>query len=135
VPACAPAPDVPSWPLAVVRDAQSSALRRTLLPRENRLRSSKEIREVVSSGKKVGNGSATLHFLPSQRNQFAIIVSKAVGSAVERNRVKRRIRAILSGLLPGDHSIRAAVRVKPAAATSSFEDLRKDIADLIERSA
>ena len=105
------------------------------MPRENRLRSSKEIREVVSLGKRVGNSSATLHFLPGNTDQFAIIVSKAVGSAVERNKVKRRIRAILSNVDTGGKNIRAAVRVKPAAASVSFEDLRGDIAELIKRTA
>jgi len=104
-----------------------------LLPRENRLRSSREIREVVSAGKRVGNSSATLHFLPSETNQFAIIVSKAVGSAVERNLVKRRIRSILASLEAGPFKIKAAVRVKPGAAAASYQTLAADLADLIER--
>ncbi|MGA1718412.1 MAG: ribonuclease P protein component [Aquiluna sp.] len=103
------------------------------MPRENRLRSSREIREVVSAGKRVGNSSATLHFLPSETNQFAIIVSKAVGSAVERNLVKRRIRSILSSLEVGPFKIKAAVRVKPGVAAASYQTLAADITDLIER--
>ena len=99
------------------------------------MRSSKEIREVVSAGKRLGNQAATLHYLPSEVNQFAIIVSKAVGTAVDRNRGKRRIRSILANLDFGSTRIRGAVRVKPAAANSSFEDLSADIADLIRRAA
>ncbi|MGA1627374.1 MAG: ribonuclease P protein component [Aquiluna sp.] len=124
---------MPLWPLAVVRDAQSSAPKQPLLPRENRLRSSREIREVVSAGKRVGNSSATLHFLPSETSQFAIIVSKAVGSAVERNLVKRRIRSILASLEAGPLNIKAAVRVKPGVAAASYQTLAADITDLIER--
>ena len=97
------------------------------------MRSSREIREVVSAGKRVGNSSATLHFLPSETNQFAIIVSKAVGSAVERNLVKRRIRSILSSLEVGQFKIKAAVRVKPGVAAASYQTLAADITDLIER--
>ena len=97
------------------------------------MRSSREIREVVSAGKRVGNLSATLHFLPSETNQFAIIVSKAVGSAVERNLVKRRIRSILASLEAGPFKIKAAVRVKPGAAAVSYQKLAADITDLIER--
>ncbi|MEL0291097.1 MAG: ribonuclease P protein component [Aquiluna sp.] len=102
------------------------------MPRENRLRSSREIREVVSAGKRVGSSSATLHFLPSEVNQFAIIVSKAVGSAVDRNRVKRRIRAVLRELNPNP-TLRAAVRVKPAAAKMSFQELSQDLRELFKR--
>ena len=96
------------------------------------MRSSREIREVVSAGKRVGSSGATLHFLPSEVNQFAIIVSKAVGSAVDRNRVKRRIRAVLRNLNP-DSTLRAAVRVKPAAAKMSFQELSQDLQELFKR--
>ena len=99
------------------------------------MRSSREIREVVSAGKRVGNSSATLHFLPSDTNQFAIIVSKAVGSAVERNLVKRRIRSILSSMEAQPSGIKAAVRVKPAAAAASYQNLAADITELIERTS
>ena len=87
---------------------------------------------MVSAGKRVGGSSATLHFLPSEVNQFAIIVSKAVGSAVDRNRVKRRIRAVLRELNPNP-TLRAAVRVKPAAAKMSFQELSQDLRELFKR--
>ncbi len=55
-------------------------------------------------------------------------VSKAVGVAVVRNRVKRRLRAIAAELLPtlpsGTHVV---VRALPSAAGSSFESLRRDM--------
>ena len=96
------------------------------------MRSSREIRDVVSAGKRVGSRSATLHFVTGEVNQFAIIVSKAVGSAVDRNRVKRRIRAVLRDLSP-DPALRAVVRVKPAAAKMSFQELSEDLQELFKR--
>lgn len=80
----------------------------------------------------MGSKSATLHFLPGELNQFAIIVSKAVGSAVDRNRIKRRIRAVLRDLNL-DRALRAAVRVKPAAGEMSFQELSQDLTELFKR--
>ncbi|WNM25999.1 ribonuclease P protein component [Demequina capsici] len=57
-------------------------------------------------------------------------VSRAVGVAVVRNRVKRRLRAIAAELLPtlpaGTHLV---VRALPTAAGSSYETLRRDLRD------
>lgn len=61
------------------------------------------------------------------RRVAGFAVSKAVGGAVVRNRVKRRLRAIvaadLSSLPAGAHVV---VRALPAAATASFLELSSD---------
>ena len=55
-------------------------------------------------------------------------MSKAVGSAVERNRVKRRIRGILAARL---HSVPAGtdlvVRANPGSAAADFVALEADV--------
>jgi ribonuclease P protein component len=56
------------------------------------------------------------------------IVNKAVGNAVVRNRVKRRLRAIMAGLVetvPAGTGL--VVRSLPAAAGSSFSDLTRQL--------
>lgn len=56
------------------------------------------------------------------------VVSKAVGVAVVRNRVKRRLRALVAprlGTLPAAASI--VVRAQPAAAGASFAALGADL--------
>jgi ribonuclease P protein component len=64
-------------------------------------------------------------------------VSKAVGNAATRNRVKRRLRHLtrehlqaLEGL-PGRAAL--VVRALPAAAESSYADLGSDLARSLER--
>lgn len=60
-------------------------------------------------------------------------VSKAVGGAVIRNRVKRRMRAIMSELLPALPTGTAVViRALPRSAGADYWRLRSDIADALK---
>ena len=67
--------------------------------------------------------------LPSQETstQGAVVVSRRVGAAVIRNRVKRRLREVfrkeLPGLVPG---LWIVVTAKPPAASASTEALRAE---------
>jgi ribonuclease P protein component len=59
-------------------------------------------------------------------------VSKAVGGAVIRNRVKRRMRAIMAELLPTlDPGTSVVVRALPASADATFARLHADISDAV----
>ena len=69
--------------------------------------------------------------------QVGFVVSRAVGNAVVRNRVRRRLRHLvrdrlpeLSVLTPGAVLV---VRVLPAAAGSTYDELRGDLARCLER--
>ena len=62
------------------------------------------------------------------------VVSKAVGNAVIRNRVKRRLRHLAReqlGSLPGSAVL--VIRALPAAADASYTDLQADLASALER--
>ena len=69
--------------------------------------------------------------------QVGFTVSKAVGNAATRNRVKRRLRHLTRehlqslGELPGRAAL--VVRAQPAAATSSYAALGVDLARTLER--
>jgi ribonuclease P protein component len=63
-----------------------------------------------------------------------LVVSKAVGNAVQRNLVKRRLRHLARehvSLLPGDAVL--VVRALPAAAGASYDVLGQDLASCVER--
>jgi ribonuclease P protein component len=69
--------------------------------------------------------------------QVGFTVSKAVGNAVTRNRVKRRLRHLTREHLPSleELSGRAAlvVRALPASAEASYADLGADLTRTLER--
>jgi len=60
--------------------------------------------------------------------RFGFIVSKAVGNAVTRNRVRRRLKAIAADLLHEQSAgIDAVVRALPAAAQADWPTLSADV--------
>ncbi len=67
--------------------------------------------------------------------QVGLIVSRAVGNAVVRNRVKRRLRHQVKPLLerlPAGTTI--ALRAQPAAADASSAELAEELRTLLDRS-
>ena len=127
--ACAPAPVAPSWRTVVARAASASPADVTpaaVLPAPHRLRASDEFRSVVRSGVRVGRPTLVVHALAKQSPpaRAGFVVSKAVGNAVTRNRVKRRLRHLVSDALgsapqPVDVVVRA---LPPAASGPLVED-------------
>jgi ribonuclease P protein component len=66
--------------------------------------------------------------------KVGFVVSKAVGPAVVRNRVKRRLRHLARESLEGlPGSAVLVVRALPPAATASYEELREDLARCLQR--
>jgi ribonuclease P protein component len=102
-----------------------------VLAREHRLRSRDGIREVVKDGKRFSNRIATIHFLTSDQNQFAVVASKAVGNAVLRNKAKRRARSALLAHQTTEPAIRAVFRLRSAAATASWSEFEAGILELV----
>ncbi|GAA1997884.1 ribonuclease P protein component [Brevibacterium samyangense] len=101
-----------------------------MLPGRNRIRHPEDFRRVFRTGRKVGSRELVLHHLRTNDESHApgvgFVVSKAVGNAVVRNRVKRRLREILHARLDClEPAERIVVRALPAAAGASFAELEK----------
>ena len=66
---------------------------------------------------------------------MGFVVNKSVGSAVVRNRVKRRLRhaaGVRIALLPDNALL--VVRAQPPAAAASYEELAADLDRCLDRS-
>jgi ribonuclease P protein component len=109
-----------------------------VLPQQSRMRSPEEFKRTMRSGRRAGASvvAATLLLAAGPVSSDAapkvgFVVSRAVGSAVVRNRVKRRLRELMRrrvASLPGGCLL--VVRAHPAAARARQADLAADL-DLV----
>ncbi len=68
--------------------------------------------------------------------RFGFIVSRQVGSAVTRNTIRRRLKAVCAEALPsvrGGASI--VIRALPSAATADYATLRTEVIRCLDRKA
>src|SRR5579859_2566198 len=109
-----------------------------VLPQQSRMRSPLEFKRTLRSGRRAGSSVIAGHLLlavgPVQNDtgpKVGFIVSRAVGSAVVRNRVKRRLRELMRrrmACLPGGSLL--VLRAHPTAAGVRQADLAADL-DLV----
>ncbi len=81
-------------------------------------------------GRRASAPTLSLFALPSAGERVAagVTVSKAVGGAVTRNLVRRRILGVLDGLSERPQGLRLLFVAKPEAASESYARLAADVA-------
>jgi len=99
------------------------------------LRKTREFKRVVECGERKGLRTVTAYMLPTQAEEtrVGISISRRIGSSVERNKLKRRIREALrknASFLPAGMDIVLAARLGPSEA--SFQEIEGDIRRLCE---
>ena len=96
----------------------------------DRLRRSSDIAQVRRRGRRSSAPTFALFALPvsSERVRVGVTVSKAVGGAVTRNLVRRRILGALDGLSERPGGSCLLFVAKPPAATESYARLAADVA-------
>jgi ribonuclease P protein component len=105
------------------------------------MRHGAEFALTVRTGARAGRPSVVGHLLvradglhEAEPARVGFVVSRAVGPAVTRNRVKRRLRELMRGYLhclPGGSLL--VVRANAAAAHASQPDLAADLDSVISR--
>lgn len=104
------------------------------LPRERRLRKSREFDRVHGAGRSWAHPLVILRAAPNglDRTRVGIVCGRRVGNAVTRNRVKRRLREIVRSAALGE-GWDVVLIARPAAATASFGDLGRSVLELTRR--
>jgi len=108
-----------------------------VLTRANRLTSSRLFSRTVRRGRRAGTRTLVLHLDVDsgvERPQVGFVVSKAVGPAVTRNQVKRRLRHLSRERvtsLPGSAVL--VVRALPSSADASHATLGNDFDHALSR--
>ncbi|WP_370289307.1 ribonuclease P protein component [Nocardioides sp.] len=112
-----------------------------MLAAQHRLNDAEDFRTVSRRGRRAGSRTVVVHLLAPEGEQAVgvparagFVVSKAVGVAVVRNRVKRRLRHLVrerQHLLPA--GCRVVVRAQPAAAQAGSEELAADLDRCLSR--
>jgi ribonuclease P protein component len=105
------------------------------------MRHGAEFKLAVRTGARAGRPTVVGHLLvradglhEAEPARVGFVVSRAVGPAVTRNRVKRRLRELMRGYLhclPGGSLL--VVRANAAAAHASQPDLAADLDSVISR--
>lgn len=118
-----------------------------MLPQQSRMRRAEDFRRVLRTGRRAGGSVLTGHLLlpvgpdgavgtpgevlSGDPAKVGFVVSRAVGSAVVRNRVKRRLRELMRGRLASlPRGCLLVLRAHPAAASARQADLAADL-DLV----
>jgi ribonuclease P protein component len=104
--------------------------------RDDRLRKRREFEECYASGVRVSGRHIQLFLLGGEsRPRLGVSVSRRVGNAVMRNRVRRRLREIFrrSRALFGSSPARVVVNARPTAATAPFAELSEDYRSALSR--
>lgn len=101
----------------------------------HRVTRGEDYRRVVRKGNRVGGASCITYAVSRSAAdatappaRFGYIISKAVGNAVTRNLVRRRMKFVTDELLrEGAAGVDVVFRALPKAATASFDDLRREM--------
>ena len=111
-----------------------------MFPTQNRLRKTRDINSVYNSRKVLSNDYIRIHFDfnasgPEKKTQIAIVCSKKIGKAHERNKLKRLIRESLRelGVLNLDKSLRLVIVTKPGIRNLEYNSIKETLDSLIQR--
>ena len=113
-------------------------------PKRGRLSRSAEFERVYRQGRSVGNRFLVLYTFPRtgatgvDGPRLGLSVSRKVGGAVDRNRVKRLLREAFAGeveRLPADHDVVLVARpeARDLAQREGLDGVRRELGELVGR--
>ena len=109
-----------------------------MLAKANRVSRPEDFRIAMRQGRRAGAVFTVVHVVQrssSEPVRFGFIVSKNVGGAVVRNRVRRRLRSACRELLPTVRpGVDVVVRALPGSDAAAWDSLRSEVATAIGKS-
>jgi len=109
--------------------------RRFLFPRDRRLLRSSQFERIYDRGHAVRRGPLLVHALPGDHDtRIGLSVSRKVGNAVVRNRIKRRLRDSFRRLqhdLPARYDLVVTVRQHDPLTQAEYDRILLDAADAL----
>lgn len=102
------------------------------MKKEQRILKNYEFSRLISRKKTLRSPSFVLYYQPKKEEhaRLGISVSKKLGNAVVRNRIKRQIRAMADEVFHFDGAHDAVVIVRPPYKKQTFDQNRKELARL-----
>ncbi len=103
-----------------------------MLPAAHRMRRPDQFERAVRQGVRAGRSTLVVHLVtrtdPGPGPAVGFVVSKAVGGAVQRNAVRRRLRsAMRTHLSDVPPTVDVVVRALPGSAAQDFATLDRDL--------
>jgi ribonuclease P protein component len=119
-------------PAADAASRSEASLGRERMPRQESLRGERAYNAVFRAGRRAAGERLTVRVLRNgmETNRYGFIAPRRVGSAVARNRIRRRLRHALLELSP-QAGWDVAIVAHPAARTASYAVLRDDLGRLL----
>ena len=105
------------------------------MERRYRLQKNKTFQYVYHRGKSVACRDLVMLVAKGRGMKVGFSVSKKVGNAVTRNKVKRRLRECFRPYLGDVKSGLYVVVARPSAAEATFQSLQKDVRYLLRKQA
>lgn len=81
------------------------------MKKKNRVKRSEEFQKIIHKGRKLINGQFVLYLMPKadEEARIGISLSKKIGNAVERNKIKRQVRMMCQDLVDFNYATQDAV--------------------------
>ena len=102
----------------------------------NRIKNNQEFVFTVRKGNVLKHSPFIVHFIKNDKNvcRIGLSVSKKIGNAVTRNRVKRQTRAMCDSLVNyTSHTFDVVVVIKAEFLNNSFDDNKNILNDLLSK--
>ena len=104
-----------------------------MLKHINRLTKRGSFTYVYNKGERKSARLLSLVFVPGKNLKIGFSVPNKIGKATVRNRVKRRLRAIVREFVPGIRPAQIVITARSGAEAMAFLELKTDVRGLFER--